>query len=78
MTQTDPTTTIGIAAPPPELSPVGRAALEDISAAVVACVRRMREKRAEEEEEERQRAAAAAATQKEANASPDKNPALAS
>jgi hypothetical protein len=58
---TDPTTSIDTSAL--ELSPAGRAALDDISDAVAACVRRMREKRAEEKEER---------TQKEATARPEK------
>lgn len=58
MTTIDPISGIGTVTPTPELSPVGRAALEDISAAVVACVRRMREKRAEEEEKRQKEAAA--------------------
>lgn len=40
-----------------DLSPTAKAALDDISDAVYACVRRMREKRAEEEEERRRAAA---------------------
>jgi hypothetical protein len=51
--------------PTPNLSPTAKAALNDISDAVYACVRRMMEK--EREEEERRRVAQASGTTPEEN-----------